>query len=153
MRMLASIALSFAAAVFAAVLLPWSGWTWWAAAAAGALGLLAVFLRRHLPEKLRLRAAVMLFSLCAGLVYYGGYQNLVQRPVLDRCGREAAFSATVENYGQLTERGAKVTVYLDGCGAPKRFAMGTRPWRLWSRDRGLPAGPNGRMRAASMKTT
>ena len=39
--MLASIALSFAAAVFAAVLLPWSGWTWWAAAAAGALGLLA----------------------------------------------------------------------------------------------------------------
>ena len=76
------------------------GWTWWAAAAAGALGLLAVFLRRHLPEKLRLRAAVMLFSLCAGLVYYGGYQNLVQRPVLDRCGREAAFSATVENYGQ-----------------------------------------------------
>ena len=79
MRMLASIALSFAAAVFAAVLLPWSGWAWWAAAAAGALGLLAVFLRRHLPEKLRLRAAVMLFSLCAGLVYYGGYQNLVQR--------------------------------------------------------------------------
>ena len=54
MRMLASIALSFAAAIFAAVLLPWSGWTWWAAAAAGALGLLAVFLRRHLPEKLRL---------------------------------------------------------------------------------------------------
>ena len=97
MRMLASIALSFAAAVFAAVLLPWSGWTWWAAAAAGALGLLAVFLRRHLPEKLRLRAAVMLFSLCAGLVYYGGYQNLVQQPVLDRCGREAAFSGrTVE---------------------------------------------------------
>ena len=119
----------------------------------GALGLLAVFLRRHLPEKLRLRAAVMLFSLCAGLVYYGGYQNLVQRPVLDRCGREAAFSATVENYGQLTERGAKVTVYLDGLRGAKRFAMGTRPWRLWSRDRGLPAGPNGRMRAASMKTT
>ena len=115
MRMLASIALSFAAAVFAAVLLPWSGWTWWAAAAAGALGLLAVFLRRHLPEKLRLRAAVMLFSLCAGLVYYGGIWT--------------------------------------GCGAPKRFAMGTRPWRLWSRDRELPAGPNGRMRAASMKTT
>ena len=75
MRMLASIALSFAAAVFAAVLLPWSGWTWWAAAAAGALGLLAVFLRRHLPEKLRLRAAVMLFSLCAGLVYYGGIRT------------------------------------------------------------------------------
>lgn len=124
MRMLASIALSFAAAVFAAVLLPWSGWTWWAAAAAGALGLLAVFLRRHLPEKLRLRAAVMLFSLCAGLVYYGGYQNLVQRPVLDRCGREAAFSATVENYGQLTERGAKVTVYLDGLRGAKAVCYG-----------------------------
>ena len=124
MRMLASIALSFAAAVFAAVLLPWSGWTWWAAAAAGALGLLAVFLRRHLPEKLRLRAAVMLFSLCAGLVYYGGYQNLVQRPVLDRCRREAAFSATVENYGQLTERGAKVTVYLDGLRGAKAVCYG-----------------------------
>ena len=124
MRMLASIALSFAAAVFAAVLLPRSGWTWWAAAAAGALGLLAVFLRRHLPEKLRLRAAVMLFSLCAGLVYYGGYQNLVQRPVLDRCGREAAFSATAENYGQLTERGAKVTVYLDGLRGAKAVCYG-----------------------------
>ena len=124
MRMLASIALSFAAAVFAAVLLPWSGWTWWAAAAAGALGLLAVFLRRHLPGKLRLRAAVMLFSLCAGLVYYGGYQNLVQRPVLDRCGREAAFSATVENYGQLTERGAKVTVYPEGLRGAKAVCYG-----------------------------
>ena len=124
MRMLASIALSFAAAVFAAVLLPWSDWTWWAAAAVGTLGLLAIFLRRHLPEKLRLRAAVMLFSLCAGLVYYGGYQNLVQRPVLDRCGREAAFSATVENYGQLTERGAKVTVYLDGLRGAKAVCYG-----------------------------
>ena len=106
MRTLAAISLSFAAAVFAAVLLPWSGWTWWAAIVCGAMGLAAVLLRRRLPDKLRLRAAVLLISLCGGQLYFGGYQALVQQPVLDRCGREAAFSATVENYGQQTERGA-----------------------------------------------
>lgn len=124
MRTLAAISLSFAAAVFAAVLLPWSGgpggrqssaeqWAWRRCCCAAVC-----------PDKLRLRAAVMLFSLCAGLVYYGGYQNLVQRPVLDRCGREAAFSATVENYGQLTERGAKVTVYPEGLRGAKAVCYG-----------------------------
>lgn len=56
MRTLAAISLSFAAAVFAAVLLPWSGWTWWAAIVCGAMGLAAVLLRRRRPDKLRLRA-------------------------------------------------------------------------------------------------
>ena len=47
MRTLAAISLSFAAAVFAAALLPWSGWTWWAAIVCGVLGLAAVLLRRR----------------------------------------------------------------------------------------------------------
>ena len=72
MRTLAAISLSFAAAVFAAALLPWSGWTWWAAIVCGVLGLAAVLLRRRLPDQLRLRAAVILFSLCGGLLYFGG---------------------------------------------------------------------------------
>lgn len=102
MRTLAAISLSFAAAVFAAVLLPWSGWTWWAAIVCGAMGLAAVLLRRRLPDQLRLRAAVILFSLCGGLLYFGGYQALVQQPVLERCGREAEFSAVAADFGQLT---------------------------------------------------
>ena len=110
MRTLAAISLSFAAAVFAAVLLPWSGWTWWAAIVCGAMGLAAVLLRRRLPDQLRLRAAVILFSLCGGLLYFGGYQALVQQPVLERCGREAEFSAVAADFGQLTELGGRVTL-------------------------------------------
>ena len=124
MRTLAAISLSFAAAVFAAVLLPWSGWTWWAAIVCGAMGLAAVLLRRRLPDKLRLRAAVILFSLCGGLLYFGGYQALVQQPVLERCGREAEFSAVAADFGQLTEQGGRVTVYPEGLRGVKAVCYG-----------------------------
>lgn len=124
MRTLAAISLSFAAAVFAAVLLPWSGWTWWAAIVCGAMGLAAVPLRRRLPDQLRLRAAVILFSLCGGLLYFGGYQALVQQPVLERCGREADFSAVAADFGQLTEQGGRVTVYPEGLRGVKAVCYG-----------------------------
>lgn len=124
MRTLAAISLSFAAAVFAAVLLPWSGWTWWAAIVCGAMGLAAVLLRRRLPDQLRLRAAVILFSLCGGLLYFGGYQALVQQPVLERCGREAEFSAVAADFGQLTEQGGRVTVYPEGLRGVKAVCYG-----------------------------
>lgn len=124
MRTLAAISLSFAAAVFAAVLLPWSGWTWWAAIVCGAMGLAAVLLRRRLPDKLRLRAAVILFSLCGGLLYFGGYQALVQQPVLERCGREAEFSAVAADFGQLTEQGGRVTMYPEGLRGVKAVCYG-----------------------------
>ena len=101
MRTLAAISLSFAAAVFAAALLPWSGWTWWAAIVCGVLGLAAVLLRRRLPDQLRLRAAVILFSLCGGLLYFGGYQALVQQPVLERCGREAPGEVALPTGGKV----------------------------------------------------
>lgn len=124
MRTLAAISLSFAAAVFAAALLPWSGWTWWAAIVCGVLGLAAVLLRRRLPDQLRLRAAVILFSLCGGLLYFGGYQALVQQPVLERCGREAEFSAVVADFGQLTEQGGRVTVYPEELRGVKAVCYG-----------------------------
>lgn len=124
MRTLAAISLSFAAAVFAATLLPWSGWTWWAAIVCGAMGLAAVLLRRRLPDQLRLRAAVILFSLCGGLLYFGGYQALVQQPVLERCGREAEFSAVAADFGQLTEQGGRVTVYPEGLRGVKAVCYG-----------------------------
>lgn len=153
MRTLAAISLSFAAAVFAAVLLPWSGWTWWAAIVCGAMGLAAVLLRRRLPDQLRLRAAVILFSLCGGLLYFGGYQALVQQPVLERCGREAEFSAVAADFGQLTEQGGRVTVYPEGLRASRRSATAARSWPNWSRDSGSPATPAGRMPGAFTKTT
>ena len=62
MRTLAAISLSFAAAVFAAVLLPWSGWTWWAAIVCGAMGLAAVLLRRRLPDMPASPTAPMTFT-------------------------------------------------------------------------------------------
>ena len=125
MRTLAAISLSFAAAVFAAVLLPWSGWTWWAAIVCGAMGLAAAQQhRRRLPDQLRLRAAVILFSLCGGLLYFGGYQALVQQPVLERCGREAEFSAVAADFGQLTEQGGRVTVYPEGLRGVKAVCYG-----------------------------
>ena len=124
MRTLAAISLSFAAAVFAAALLPWSGWTWWAAIVCGVLGLAAVLLRRRLPDQLRLRAAVILFSLCGGLLYFGGYQALIQQPVLERCGREAEFSAVVADFGQLTEQGGRVTVYPEELRGVKAVCYG-----------------------------
>lgn len=153
MRTLAAISLSFAAAVFAAVLLPWSGWTWWAAIVCGAMGLAAVLLRRRLPDKLRLRAAVILFSLCGGLLYFGGYQALVQQPVLERCGREAEFSAVAADFGQLTEQGGRVTVYPEGLRGVKAVCYGGQELANWSRDSGSPATPAGRTPGVSTKTT
>ena len=81
-------------------------------------------MRRRLPDKLRLRAAVILFSLCGGLLYFGGYQALVQQPVLERCGREAEFSAVAADFGQLTEQGGRVTVYPEGLRGVKAVCYG-----------------------------
>lgn len=87
MRTLATIALSFAAGVFAAVLLGVGVWQLWAAGACLLVGLVLLGLKRTMPARLRLRGMLILFALCGALVYTALFQALVQAPVTARCGQ------------------------------------------------------------------
>ena len=114
MRALATIALSFSAAVFAAVYLPWEGWMVPVMAAFAALGggfgLLKRPLRRH--RKLWLRCVLVTLSVAAGLCWFLVYDGQVVEPVREKCGQERHFSALVVEFPEKTRFGAKVTVSL-----------------------------------------
>ena len=114
MRALATIAMSFSAAVFAAVLLPWEGWIGPAAgglALLGAVGLLAKgVLRRH--RRAWLRWVLISLSAAAALVWFGFHQTYIVEPVRDKCGAEHHFSALVVEFPEKTGFGAKVTASL-----------------------------------------
>lgn len=114
MRRLATVAFSFSAAIFAAVLLPFSGWLLWAAGAAGLLAVAAICLKGRLPDRLRLRALLILIPLCLGCLYFSAYQALVQEPVREYCGQTASFSGVAADYPTPTDKGVKLTIYLDG---------------------------------------
>ena len=121
MRILATIAFSFSFGIFAAVLLPWDGWQLYAAAACAAIGVAACFFRRKKAGK---RAILIAFSLCAALLHHGFYQSFFVTPALQNCGETAAFDATVIDWAEPTEYGAKVTVRLDGKPAVKAVYYG-----------------------------
>lgn len=127
MRTLATIAFSFAAAVFAAVLLPFGGWLLWAAGVCDVLVLAVGLLRRRLPQRLRQRALLMLCAACAGLLYHFGYQALVQEPVRQLCGQENFFLVTLADYPQPTEQGVKLTVLLDDGHSPAKAVLYAGP--------------------------
>ena len=110
MRVLATIAFSFAAGLFLVLLLPWSGWYLWAAAGL-ALAALGLYLWGR-TQKLFRRSRLILWPLAASLVYFTAYQTVVQQPVLDLCGTETAFAGTVCTWPWETERGAAVTVSM-----------------------------------------
>ena len=93
MRTLATIALSFAAGVFAAVLLGVGVWQLWAAGACLLAGLVLLGLKRTMPARLRLRGMLILFALCGALVYTALFQALVQAPVTDVYKRQAVLCA------------------------------------------------------------
>lgn len=93
MRTLATIALSFAAGVFAAVLLGVGVWQLWAAGACLLAGLVLLGLKRTMPARLRLRGMLILFALCGALVYTALFQALVQAPVTARCGQTGSSPA------------------------------------------------------------
>lgn len=111
MRVLANIAFSFAAGTLAAVLFPAAGWRLYAAAGFAVLAAVSLLLRKR--WKGGQRTVLILAALAVSLVYFTGYQQLVQQPVLDRCGQELPFSGVVCDMPETTDYGAKVTLRLE----------------------------------------
>lgn len=112
MRVLATIGFSFSAGVFLAALLPWNGWQLYAAGGVLLLALAWLFAARK--QKYFRRGLLILLSLAVSLAYFAGYDHLVRQPIEDRCGAASDFAATVCDWPQATERGARITVELEG---------------------------------------
>lgn len=112
MRVLATIGFSFSAGVFLAALLPWNGWQLYAAGDVLLLALAWLFAARK--QKYFRRGLLILLPLAVSLAYFAGYDHLVRQPIEDRCGAASDFAATVCDWPQATERGARVTVELEG---------------------------------------
>ena len=114
MRVLATVSFSFAAGCIASALLPWDGWQLYAAAAALLSALAVLCLKRRLSahRDLHLRLLLISFSLAASLVYCTAYHAVFAAPLAEQCGDAAEFEATVVDYPQETNSGAKVTVRL-----------------------------------------
>ena len=112
MRVLATIGFSFSAGVFLAALLPWTGWQLYAAGGVLLLALAWLFAARK--QKYFRRGLLILLPLVVSLAYFAGYDHLVRQPIEDRCGAASDFTATVCDWPQATERGAKITVELEG---------------------------------------
>ena len=60
------------------------------------------------------RGLLILLPLAVSLAYFAGYDHLVRQPIEDRCGAASDFAATVCDWPQATEHGAKITVELEG---------------------------------------
>ncbi len=112
MRVLATIGFSFSAGVFLAALLPWTGWQLYAAGGVLLLALAWLFAARK--QKYFRRGLLILLPLAVSLAYFAGYDYLVRQPIENRCGAASDFTATVCDWPQATERGARVTVELEG---------------------------------------
>ena len=112
MRVLATIGFSFSAGVFLAALLPWNGWQLYAAGGVLLLALAWLFAARR--QKYFRRGLLILLPLAVSLAYFAGYDHLVRQPIEDRCGAASDFTATVCDWPQATERGAKIMVELEG---------------------------------------
>ena len=112
MRVLATIGFSFSDGVFLAALLPWNGWQLYAAGGVLLLALAWLFAARK--QKYFRRGLLILLPLAVSLAYFAGYDHLVRQPIEDRCGAASDFTATVCDWPQATERGARVTVELEG---------------------------------------
>ena len=112
MRVLATIGFSFSAGVFLAALLPWNGWQLYAAGGVLLLALAWLFAARK--QKYFRRGLLILLPLAVSLAYFAGYDHLVRQPIENRCGAASDFAATVCDWPQATEHGAKITVELEG---------------------------------------
>ena len=93
-------------------MLPWNGWQLYAAGGVLLLALAWLFAARK--QKYFRRGLLLLLPLAVSLAYFAGYDHLVRQPIEDRCGAASDFTATVCDWPQATERGARVTVELEG---------------------------------------
>ncbi len=112
MRILATVALSFAVGCLAAAYLPSGMWLLWAAAALLCCGAAVVILRKRIREKLRLRTLLIVLSLAASLLYAFAYARVFIEPLAENYGQVMPFSGTVTEDPVATENGAKVTIRL-----------------------------------------
>lgn len=112
MRVLATIALTFSAGILLTSLLPHSWWMLYFAVVLALAGGILLFFRKK--SKLLRRLVLMAFSLAAAIAYFTVFAQLVQQPILDKCGQELPFSGTVCAYPIESQYGAKVTIKLDG---------------------------------------
>lgn len=112
MRKLATFAIPFAAAIFAAVyLVPQCGLLY-AALGCGALSVLALFLK---GDK-RLRAALVAFGLAFGFLWTWGHDAIFFAPARLLDGQTRLISATVTDWPRATDYGTaiQVSVHLEG---------------------------------------
>ena len=114
MRILATIALSFAVGVFSSVLLPLSGWELRLCGGFAVCGLIALCFKKKCAKKKKwwLRLVLISFSLAASFAYFHLYHAVMVEPILTQCGERREFSATVIDYPRESNRGGKVTVRL-----------------------------------------
>lgn len=114
MRILVTVAFSFACATLAAVLLPWTGWQLWCAGVLLIAALLLLLRRRAFSgrKQRRLRLLLITFSAAAALLWFAAYHALVVAPVRTQCGKMQEFSGTVVEYPVTAQTGVKVTVSL-----------------------------------------
>ena len=94
MRILATIALSFAAGIFAAVLLPWQGWQLIAGIVFAVCGVAFLILKRCFPQRSKWwpRLILIAFSLAVSLFYFTVYRAVKVTPVLEQCGKAGSFA-------------------------------------------------------------
>ena len=117
MRILATVALSFAVGCGLSGLLPRDGWQLYAAAAVLLCAFAVLALKKQMGQKanLRLRLLLILFSLAVSLVYCVGYEALFAAPLVENCGQTLPFTATVADDPMETDTGAKVEVSFGFC--------------------------------------
>lgn len=107
MRMLAVLAFSFAAGIFAAQYALPAAWLAPLAAVCGGLGLLGFFAK----GAARRRVFLIAWGVAAALLYNGAYAAAVQAPAEALAGQErAGVAMTLCGYPAATSYGAKVTV-------------------------------------------
>ena len=112
MRVLATVALSFAVGCLAASYLPSGNWLLWTAAALLCGSAVVAILRKRIPAKLRLRTLLIVISLAASLLYSFAYARVLIEPLAENYGQVMPFAGTVTEEPIATDNGAKVTVRL-----------------------------------------
>lgn len=121
MRKLATFAIPFAAAVFAAVYLAPQGWLLYAALICAVPGVLCAIWRtagasaRPAGDH-HLRASLMAFGLAFGFLWTWGHDAVFFAPARLLDGQERQISATVSDWPYATDYGSalQVTLHLDG---------------------------------------